>query len=557
VSKRRFFGTPLDQISLQPTNRSPTYKVVIWNPNRTSVHNVVLGQPESPEYDISNWVQTIVFSENIVFENNDDAIASQLRITLIYDPDAEPIQITEKTLLDGTPIRVFQGDSRVPQGQWIPIFTGICRGVPTTTEESREPTRLRQLVVACVDRAAKYLNSKVTAREYVKGTDVGRAAIETAVEWMYLDRREVLIGDQDYVVGHPQSQLVDIEVLKGIAQILFTVGRKPRFDAEGFLVAADTDLDRAPMRRYETKDFAVKITRSQVLTQGYNSVRVLGLDNELTKVVEKEKRLAHGSITAGFFENRVEDTIYFSETDGKEKGGRRAQNTVLKREKLSTIGELFGEGVAWIPEIEPDGFTVFRGKIVFGTGYDAEVRIILMTTWAAAAITAEFLQQRINELAASSTIPTAAAVEAAIAILHIYLDIAVATRDSAMIAMILSMTEIGRLYYEIHGEPFNNVYQQLAATAQLDGILTEDIREKEFRNDWLYDMDVLVVRANGLLRRELIKGWTYEIDMLDDPFVETDDIIQIDSLKFYITSIQKRLSRPGDGRMRLTAWRLA
>lgn len=556
MSKRRFFGTPLDQISLQPTNRAPAYKVVIWNPNRASIHDVVLGNPQSPEYDITEWVKNIRFQENIVFENNDDAIASQLQIQLLYDPDAEPIQITEKTLLDGTPIRVFQGDVRVPQSQWLPIFTGTCRGVPTTTEHSRDEANPRQMTVACVDRAAKYLNKKVTAREYTKDTDVGRAAIETAIDWMYLDRREILIGDQDYVVGHPQSQLVDIEVLKGIAQILFTVGRKPRFDSEGFFVAADTDLNRAPIRRYETKDFAVRITRSQVLTQGNNSVRLLGLDNQLTKVTERKKRLAHGSITAGFFESKVRDTIYFSENDGKGNGGRRAQNTVLENEKVSTIGELFGEDLSWRPQVEPDGFTTFQGLLVFDTGFDAEVRIILMATWLVSAIIANEIQNEMDLLAAGSTIFTVAAVEAAIAALQVPLRIAQIARDAAMIAIILSLTELGRVYWEIHGEPFNNVYQQLATTAQLDGILTEDLREIELRNDWLYELDYMVEKSRELLKRELIKSWTYEIDMLDDPFVETDDIIQIDGLRFYVTSISKRLARPGDGRMKLTAWRL-
>ena len=141
MSKRRFFGTPMDQVSLQPTNRAPAYKVVIWNPNRATIHDVVLGIQQSPEYDITAWVSDIQFTENIVFENSDDAIASQLSITLLHDTEADPVQITEKTLLDGTPIRVFQGDVRIPQNQWVPIFTGTCRGVPTTTEFSREPDR--------------------------------------------------------------------------------------------------------------------------------------------------------------------------------------------------------------------------------------------------------------------------------------------------------------------------------------------------------------------------------------------------------------------------------
>ena len=184
------------------------------------------------------------------------------------------------------------------------------------------------------------------------------------------------------------------------------------------------------------------------------------------------------------------------------------------------------------------------------------VRIILITIWAVAAHTALELQATINVLTSLDIEETFLVIVVAVAVVQGTLDTVGVIRDAAMLGIILSLTEIGRVTYEIHGEPFNNVYQQLASTAALHGILTEDIVEIEFKNDWLYNQDVLVARSRELLRRELAKGWTYEIDMLDDPLIEVDDIIQIDGLRFYVTSISKRLARPSDGRMRLTAWRI-
>ena len=116
---------------------------------------------------------------------------------------------------------------------------------------------------------------------------------------------------------------------------------------------------------------------------------------------------------------------------------------------------------------------------------------------------------------------------------------------------------IGRVEWWIEGRPLTNVYQQLSTTAQLATILTEDIKEIEIRNDWLYNIDHMTVMAKELLKREMIKGWTYDIIMLDDPLIETDDIIEIDSMKFYITAISRTLSRPFQGTMNVTAWRLA
>jgi len=550
MSKRQYFGTTFDQILLQPTNRSPAYRVEIWNPHRTDIHDVVMGQAESPAYDVSDWVASIGYNENIVFENNDDAVATSLTLEVVYDEDALPVEMTQRTWLDGTPIRVYQGDTRIPKTDWVPIFTGVCRGVPSTTELTRNENKPQRLMVTAVDRAEKYLNKLVTARSYDQGTDVGKAAIETAIEWGALDRREIKIGYQDYEIGHEQSQLVDIELLKGLYHILFTVGKKPRFNAEGYLVAADTDLERAPVREYPNKDLIVEISREQVLSSINNSVRLLGLANELTEVVEKDKRLAHGSITAGFFESAVRDWIYFSENDGKASGGRRAKDTYLANEKISTVGGFFGENLEWRPTLEDDGYTCFGGQIAFDTGFDATIRAVLTGTYAASWSVGAILDagadmaSAVGDISGATSLTTAANVAKGIAV-------------AAMVGIILSMTEMGRVYWEVHGKPFQHVYQQLVATAALNGILTEDIHEIELRNDWLYDLDYMEARARELLKRELIKAWSYRIVMIDDPLIEADDIIQVEDLKFYVTSIRKTLTRPGDGRMILTAWRLA
>jgi hypothetical protein len=111
--------------------------------------------------------------------------------------------------------------------------------------------------------------------------------------------------------------------------------------------------------------------------------------------------------------------------------------------------------------------------------------------------------------------------------------------------------------WEIYGKPIQNVYKQLCATAQLDGILTVNQKEVEFRNDWLYDTTYMKTIAKSLLKRELIKGWVYKLVMLDDPILEVDDIIQVGTEKFYITSIRKTLKRPSQGLMTATAWRIA
>jgi hypothetical protein len=221
MSKDRFYGTVLDGLYKTTAARSPKFAFYIWNPNRTTINDVVLDRSESPRYDITPWVVRFTYKDNLVFESESDSVASNVQITLYYDQDATPIPITEKTLLDKTPIQIRQGDARVPEEDWIPIFTGFLQGNPAVSEEARPPKSVQEISVIAVDRAAAFLNTVVTAFSYEQNEDIGRAAVETSIQFMGLDRREVKIGKQDYLIGHEQTQLVDMEVMSGIYLMLF------------------------------------------------------------------------------------------------------------------------------------------------------------------------------------------------------------------------------------------------------------------------------------------------------------------------------------------------
>ncbi len=549
MSKARFFGTPIDRI-FQGSSRRPAYKVYLWNPNRTGITGVVLDQSASPRYDITPFVISVALRENISFENSDNAVATNATITLHYLPDALPIPITERTLLDGAPIRIYQGDEEVADPeQWVPVFTGVIRGNPSAIEEARFERQPQTATVVAVGREENFLNTVITARAYAKGTDIGRAVVETGVEKMGLDRREIKIGFQDYALGHTQNQLVDIEVLKGIHQMLFTVGKKPRFDADGFLTAVDTDLDRAATRVL-SNDMVVEIRREQRSDSANNSVRLVGLDNELTRVVEREKRLAHGEITSGFFESTVKQTIFFSENAGVNEGGRRALDTRLEK-KINSLTSALGASITWTPLLESDAVSTFGGKLIFDTGFAPEINALLTGTYAVA-------EAAILALRLLTPVTTPTVLSGAVAARDTAIDVLKVTSNTALISILASVLALGRVEWEIFGQPFQNVFQQLAALATLDGVLSKDLKEIEFRNDWIYDITVLVARARELLRRELAKAWRFKITMLDDPVLDVDDIIEITSKRYYITSINRTMTRVSGPiqNMVLTAWRI-
>jgi hypothetical protein len=546
VSKDAWFGTTLDGIWRSKSLRQPGFAVYIWNPNRTSVSDVVLDQAESPRYDITKWVLNISLKDTVAFEQENDAVVSSATIILHYDKDAIPIQITEKTLLHGTPIRIYQGDERVDKSEWVCVFTGQLHGNPAVAEEVRPEASQRQITVNAADRAAAFNNNVITAFSYDKGEDIGRAAVETAVEFMDLDRREIRIGYQDYAIGHEQSQLVDIEVLNGIYEILFCVGKKPRFDSLGRLVAADSDLDKPAARIHKVKDLVMSIVRVQTSQPVFNSVRLLGLSNSLSIVEEREKRLAHGTITSGFFEAAVREDVNFSENAGADEGGRRARDTRLARDKVnSLLGVGMDQSASWSPVTQDDGISVLGGQITFNTGFVPELRVALMATW--------YYLRTVELLSVFIELATQPGFVQAIFI-GIYL-----AEAAAMLAMLQAFSTLGRLYWEVYGVPFQYVYQQLCSVAQLANLRTDQINETQIRNDWLYDIDVMDVRSSVLLKRELVKGWSYEITMLDDPILDVDDVIEIGDKKYYITSIAKVISRgtPDMGVMKVSAWRVS
>ena len=547
MAKDDYFGSELDSLYRSKNLRVPGYAIYIWNPHRTTITDVVLGEEESPRYDITHWTVSVDYNENIIFENNDDSVASSATIELRYAPNAQPIEITERTLQDGTPLQIVQGDRRIDTNDWIPVFTGVIQGNPQVIESTRLENQQKILVIQVVERAAAFLKNVVTAKSYPQGEDIGQVAVETAVEFMGLERREIQIGDQGYVIGHPQSQIVDIQVLSGIAQVLFTVGKKPKFNATGFLTAVDTDFDKAPARIHSNEALIVEVIREQINDSINNSFRLRGLSNELTEVVERETRLAHGNITSGFFESSVRLPVYFSESAGDTQGGRRAKETDIRNVKISSLGEFFGESVGWNPFVEPDGISVFGGEVNFDTGSTPDLRIGLIAAYAGAAIIG--LASAYSTASALGTV-TGTAI-AGVGLVHV-------AQELALVLILLSMVELGSVEFDIVGKPFQYVYEEIVASDQLIGVTSSNLREIENRNDWFYDIDVLESRAKELLRREVAKGWTYRIVMMDDPLLEVDDILQIGTRKYYVINIRKRFHREGapEATMVITAWRI-
>jgi len=98
------------------------------------------------------------------------------------------------------------------------------------------------------------------------------------------------------------------------------------------------------------------------------------------------------------------------------------------------------------------------------------------------------------------------------------------------------------------------VYQELMVRAKMVGLEEADKRELEYRNDFLSDIETMQALAIEHLRREMLKNQTYEIVMLSDPYIETDDVIEIAGDRHYVVSVTRTLEFGQEPLMTLKTW---
>jgi len=540
-----FKGTRLDQI-WNTNTRNPGLRVCIWNPKFDDAQSVATNRWNGPRYDISQFVEAAQITQNQVFEGGSNALSSRASFSIrIDDRDgfliaARRLKINQKMFKDGTPVVVYEGDTRVAKEDWPRVFTGIIRGFPGAQTAARAVSR--KIRVQAFGRAQTFQKQQIVGVNFDYGSDLGDMAVETAITELGLTREEIMFGKFDKVVLHKQNALTQIGKMEGLNEIMRPVLRRPYFDSRGFLVSHDLSLTKPPIWFFR-EDQVSSITRIQNLGQQANSFEVIGLDSNLTEVVQSYSPLNEISITLGYFEASYKEDIYYSQ-DKK----RRAKNTEIST--LTRPG--FGGDATWV-EVDH-----FHGRLTIDTGYAPEVAALIAVTW----LTASFFEMILDMIIDGTnwfnmflTLTNQELVELRFEFRR--------AKDAAMIAALAIMQKIGRWHIEISGEPFENVFQELRAIAVRKGTVTADIIEREETIHWLSTISDCKDMAKDLLRRELVKAQSYEITCVTLPILEVDDIIEISApnhgfprpVRFYVTSIDRSFAAASPkGTMKIRAW---
>jgi hypothetical protein len=534
------------------TRRFPAWQVLVWNPNQTTIAEVASGAVSVPPLDLSPFVESVSFTENIGYESGTDPQVTRIGINLRPNPNTGR-ELRRGHIEDGIIVRVLQGDRRIQKSDWLPVFTGVFRGRPGENPGDRH-TRNEAFTASAFGREEAFLNLPVTSEKYPTEAaldanpdariDLGDMAVAIAQKQMGLGQNEILFGNQGFDSAHIVNQIVQLPALEAIYQLLFPVGKKPKFDGLGRLTAVDADLDKPAARAYTDGDFLIRsIVGTPNDIEVNNRVVLKGLDSNKVKVgPETERMIVEHEFTIGYFDTGYDETIWYSPDHTL-----TIDYTRMRNKSKKVLGGV--EGVFGDPEFTPDiaGRGAFKkGKLEVSTPYLAILRYLLTALWIALEVTATSLQYSGADAG------------------NIEWLIAKTAANVMMMLVIGTMQYLGRFRVQIMGKPFEYVFRQLVSQAELMGLPAELYRTAEYRNDLLSDIETLDSRARDLLRRELVKDQTYTIQMIDDPFLEVDDIIEVapedgfnEGDRYYITSISKTMQRNAAATMTLTAWKIA
>jgi len=527
-------GSLLNEIA-GSDRRWPGYQVLIWNPNQATINQVASDTVTVAPLDITPFVEAASFTENIGFENGDDPRTTTVSFNFRRHPNSG-VNLRRGLIDDGVIVRVLQGDMRVKKKDWTPIFTGTFRGRPADDPGTRE-TSSEGMAAVAHGREERFLNLNITTIAFPQETDLGDIAVHIAQRHMGLGQNEILLGSQGYESNHLTNQIVELNALRSLWELLFPVGKKPKFDSRGRLVAVDVGLDKPAARIWRDDEVVVSLRAEPNDVEVNNSVVVKGLSSVLTRAIQQSKLLTEFSVVTGYFDDEYKEDKYYSEDHAQ-----RAQDTWLATKKK----------IRW-SEAEWHEADEFHGEVEIDTRYLRNIRVLIFVSWLATQIVVAIIDYYYHEGGIAADILnwiTGGSIGTVRLILQLA-DLA------SMAALLWSMSFIGRGEYQIHGRPFDMVYQELVARHQLVSLEQPEYRELEFRNDFIDSMDRLDEIAAERLRREILKDQLFTLEVLDDALIEVDDIVELtDGSRYYVITVSKTMRRDQNPTMTLTCWKI-
>ena len=540
----RAISTALNLAQLSPLKRKKL-RVEIFDllAGDNTMTDVVVGgalnaQTTGP-FDFTPLTQSVTVEE-VGGDYAQNGIPSAVVTLLIKDPrnrfNPNNLQVNPNSdarfLRRNNAVRIFVGDARAPEEDWPAVFTGFISGNAglRRTQAPLAGGPVAELQIRAISREAQFLRYPSTSRVYARDTTFQFMVEDIAQNDMGLDILELalpIFGGR--TTQHTATQFVDEPPLVTIAKILFVDGFLPRFTGEGKLGAVGTSTQGSPARIYSAKEEGHVINGIEHVfgeVNPFNSIRIVGLDGEMSKVRHPRQTLAEVRMTTGYFSTNEEEDIFWS--DDRTRLAENIDLVVLKSVGLSLFGSSFGADEDFTAIAAPGpGEGTIGATLEIETGFAPFIIGFLTATYVGLAFIPDSAPQ-----APAGVLPT--------------ISIGRLLQAIALAAILLVMTRIGRGTYRFEGDPFEYVFQELRARAEPDGIRSFERVELEIQNHLINDQATADAIAISVLRQQLARGNPRTINMHHDLVLEPNDILNTsDDRRFQLSQLSYTLT-PGD-----------
>lgn len=515
-------------------SRRYRYRLEIWDiitPGAPTISDIIDGIAESSfMIDVTSYVEN-----GMTLQEPGDRRAARLSFSLVdsttrfhpdYGQDLNYIQSNQV-------VRLIEGDEDLNDNDWVVTFTGHIMG-QVGFKYDRQSLLFSTDIVAYSRRATPtYLKKTFLSKTYGRRIDYGEIIQDIATEQMNLSATELervpsILGK---ATQFEANSIVDMTPLEAIDKILETVGMVSDFDGEGRLRFYSRDLTRGSDKIYSDQQLIGRYTIPSTENEPYNSIKVIGLDKQLSIIEQPEQALARATIPVGFWRPSEDVVVQWSQDRSL-----RAINT-----RMVTIHSVNDAIIGSFADETYEAIDDFSGRIHVSIEDYVEGLITLIVVTLAAKAT-------IGDLV---VIPPLGGITTTISVGRI-LQVAVE------IEIYLIMATISSGQYEIWGIPLLPVYKEIEVVVSDDSVPDYLIREREIRNDWLNEQNEMIDIAKLELIFERGQGNLREYTVYNDLQLEIGDIVTLpigEGIRVWVEGISKTISRNAVPMMQVTCYR--
>lgn len=393
------------------------------------------------------------------------------------------------------------------------VFVGLIEAV--NDYRLSTGTRTMSVTVRTRDATPAWREVPRITPNYPVGTRLDVIARDVAEE--LLDPSEVLLPPVTVSTAMSSTQLAQVSAWQMLETLLLPAGYTPSTDALGRLRAWSRDVTR-PSDIVLTEDRLLDVSGSRS-APALTRLQVIWLDPTLSYVEQQERVVGQANITAGFFQIRQSQDIWFSDDHTQ-----RAHSTRMQIVQSANSG---------IFHVCSEDYEIVGAE---GGAGDLHGRITLETAVWVPTLMASFLAVK-----AAGALPDTVSVPS----FGVWLTSPTGKRVQAALefGVLLTMASIGTGVYEIWGVPYDYAHGRNTTEAYDPDADPATDKIVAVETDFAMNEE----HAQAIAAREFFfqsfSASSYGVTMVDDLRVQEADILELpDGSRIFVTGFQRDLS---------------